>query len=183
MPRRNPVTEPDELAEEPRSRADERRAERGLEENLANLARELLALGSAQLTRLELPESVLDTVLDAQRMKTPAALNRQLRQVRAALRGADWSLVRARLDAMLRHGTIPAELDSADSPAARAHEWVTRLLGEGRSAIEALIELKPSADRTHLNTLLRQARKAAAGQRGRAQQRLADAVESLLSSR
>jgi ribosome-associated protein len=182
---RNPSSAPDPLNDDDdstRSRADDRRIERELELTLAKLARDLVALGAGQLNRLELPESVLDVVVDARAMTSPAAMNRQLRLVRSVLRDVDWSLVRGRLESLVRHGTIPAELATSDTPAARAHEWVARLLGEGQDAIDALLRLNPNADRTHLWTLLRQARKAAAGRRERAEQRLAQAIESLLRS-
>src|SRR5262245_35281586 len=132
MPRRFLDSEPEPQVEEDlRSRGDGRRAERELELTLARLASDLIALREGQLVRLDLPEPVLDAVRDAHTIKTPAAQNRQLRVVRSALRNEDWSLVRGRLDALVRHGTIPAELQSADTPAARAHEWVARMIGEG----------------------------------------------------
>jgi ribosome-associated protein len=178
------VAEPEsqEPEEDLRSRGDERRARQEVETALACLSRDLVELSPGKLERLGLSEPVHEAVLGARAIKSFGARNRALRLVRGALRGGDWSQTRVRLDALLRHGTVPA-LSTANEPstAARAQEWLVRLRGEGTQAIEALVSLCPTADRTHLRTLLRQIDKAIAPERRKkAEQRLADAVESLL---
>ncbi len=183
MPKRlppEPVSE-ENAEDDYRSRGDRRAAEREIEDALARLSRELVELNERALERLELPELVLDAVLDARAIKSPPARNRQLRLVRSELRKSDWALARARLDALQRHGTIPASLAQGPSAdAARAREWVARLLGEGPDAVEALIRECPSADRTHLRSLIRLAEKSSGDRRIKAELRLADAVASLL---
>lgn len=183
MPKRpppEPASDDDELGDY-RSRSDTRAAEREIEDGLARLARELVELNERSLERLELPELVLDAVRDTRAIKSPPARNRQLRLVRSELRKSDWALVRARLDALTRHGTIPASLAQGPSAdAARARSWVTRLLGEGPDAVEALIRECPSADRTHLRSLVRLAQKSSGDRRIKAELKLADAVASLL---
>ena len=72
------------------SRSDIKRARKVKEEALARLAKELVGLGERTLAKLELPEDVLDPVVDAQRIQSPIALERQLRVVRRALRDASW---------------------------------------------------------------------------------------------
>ncbi|HWA73252.1 MAG TPA: ribosome biogenesis factor YjgA [Polyangiaceae bacterium] len=173
-----------EPEEDLRSRGDERRARQEVETALAHLARDLVELSDGKLARLQLPEPVLDAVQDARAIKSFAARNRALRLVRTVLRGGDWSLIRVRLDMLVRHGTVPALPAGGESSlAAQAQEWMVRLRGEGTQAIEALLALCPSGDRTHLRTLLRQIDKADAPERRKkAEQRLADAVESLLRS-
>jgi len=183
VPKRHP---PEPAADESvpddyRSRSDTRTAEREVEEALARLSRELVELSERSIERLELPEPVLDAVLDTRAIKSPPARNRQLRLVRSELRKGDWALVRARLDALTRHGTIPASLaQGASAGAARAREWVARLLGEGPDAIEALIRECPSADRNHVRSLVRLAEKSSGDRRIKAELKLADAVASLL---
>lgn len=168
-------------ADDYRSRSDTRSAQREIEDELARLSRELVELNERSLNRLELPELVLDAVLDARAIKSAPARNRQLRLVRSELRKNDWALVRARLDALTRHGTIPASLDQGPTAdAARAREWVARLLGEGPDAVEALIRECPSGDRNHLRSLIRLTEKASGDRRIKAELRLADAVASLL---
>lgn len=163
------------------SRTDVRRAERELEDTLARLSKSLVELRPRQLEKLELPELVLDSVLDTQAIASHAARNRQLRVVRAALRESDWSLVRARLDALLKHGSIPPSLSGSEpSPRGRAPEWVARLLGEGGPAVEELLRIAPNADRVHLGNLIRQVKKNEGERRARAEERLTAAVQSLL---
>ena len=89
------------------SRSDIKRARKVKEEALARLAKELVGLGERTLAKLELPEDVLDPVVDAQRIQSPIALERQLRVVRRALRDASWPEIRTRLDDLLEHGTLP----------------------------------------------------------------------------
>lgn len=163
------------------SRTDARRANRELENALARLAKDLVGLRSRFVSKLELPEPVLDSVTDAQALESPKARERQLRLVRSALRDTDWSLIRAQVDAVTKHGSLPASLiRSSSSAESRAPEWVTRLLGEGTSGIEALVQAVPNADRTHLRNLVRQVRNATAERRKKAEERLTQAVESLL---
>jgi ribosome-associated protein len=168
-------------AEDLRSRSDTRLARREVEDGLFRLSRELVELSDRSLERLELPDPLFEVVRDTRAIKSPPARNRQLRLVRVELRNGDWGLVRARLDALNRHGAIPASLSAASNPgAARAREWVARLLGEGPEAIEALVRECPSADRTHLRSLIRLVEKASGDRRNKAELRLADAVTSLL---
>jgi ribosome-associated protein len=163
------------------SRSDLRRANRELEDTLARLSSELVELKPRLLEKLELPEVVLDTVLDTQAIASHTARNRQLRLVRAALRDADWSLIRARLDALLKSGSIPASLEGgSDSGRARAAEWVTRLVGEGTPALDELMSFSPTADRVHLRNLIRQVSKQEGDRRKRAEEKLAAAVAGLL---
>lgn len=175
-------TEGEEPEQDLRSRGDERRARQEVETALARLSRDLVELSLGRLERLQLPEPIHDAVVDTRAIKSFAARNRALRLVRSALRDGDWSLIRVRLDALLLHGTVPAlPVGDESSPAARAQEWMVRLRGEGSAAIEALLALCPAGDRSHLRTLLRQIDKAGAPERRKkAEQRLADAVESLL---
>jgi ribosome-associated protein len=163
------------------SRTDLRRANRELEDTLARLSSELVELKPRLLEKLELPEVVLDTVLDTQAIASHTARNRQLKLVRAALRDADWSLIRARLDVLLKSGSIPASLEGgSDSGRARAAAWVTRLVGEGTPALDELMSLSATADRVHLRNLIRQVSKQEGERRKRAEEKLAAAVASLL---
>jgi ribosomal 50S subunit-associated protein YjgA (DUF615 family) len=164
------------------SRADARRAERELEDSLARLAKDLVELRPRSLEKLSLPELVLESVLDTQTIASHNARNRQMRVVRAALRDADWSLIRARFDALEKHGAIPKSL-SVESPSqrARAPEWAARLIGEGATAVEALLQVAPTGDRVHLGNLIRRVQRLTGAQRLRAEERLTAAIESLLS--
>jgi ribosome-associated protein len=181
MPKRRPALDteqPEEL--DLRSRGDGRRANAELEEALARLARELVSLSPGNLAALGVSESLNDTVRDARALTSLVARNRQLRLVRSELRNADWGALRARLETLQRHGAKAVERGAASEAAGRAEGWVVRLLGEGGDAVEALITECPSVDRTHLWTLIRQARKSTGDRRKKAEQRLAQAVASSL---
>lgn len=156
-----------------RSRSDARRAEAAREEALVRLARDLVAQAPRRLQQLELPEAVLDSVLDAQKIKSHAALNRQIRTVRGELRGVEWWTIRARLDQLLVTGMLP-------EAAGREAEWVVRLVGEGNEALDELLRAYPGADRGHLRTLVRNVLKANAGRRKKAEQALARTLRALL---
>jgi ribosome-associated protein len=163
------------------SRTDARRAEREIEDTLARLSKQLVELNPRFLERLALPDAVVEAVADARAIPSFSARNRQLRVVRAALRDTDWSLIRARLSALAKHGTIPASLDSGStSVRARAPQWVARLIGEGEPAIEDLLSLAPTADRIHLRNLIRRVHQASGPRRERAEAVLSRAIESLL---
>ncbi len=174
------VVPDDELpGEDVASRGDAKRALRAVEDTILRLAQKLSELSPARLNRLELPEDVLDSVLDAQSIPEGPPRKRQLRVVRSALRATDWSMIQARHDALLKHGTIPASLQQQQpSAGSRAPEWVARLLGEGPAAIEELLLESPSLDRSHLRTLVRQVLKASADRRKKAEERLTAAVHS-----
>jgi len=163
------------------SRSDARRANRELEDALARLAKDLVGQRDRFLAKLELPEAVLDGVMAARAIQSPKARERQLRLVRSSLRDSDWGLIRVRLDALTKHGALPASLAvGTTSAAGRAPEWVARLLSEGQQAVDALVQEFPNADRTHLRNLVRLVQKATADRRKKAEERLTAAIESVL---
>lgn len=166
---------PEEDDDEPstRSRSDDRRAQVVREEALVQLARDLVAQTARRLEQLELPEPVLDAVLDAQKIKSAPALNRQIRTVRAALRDVEWWTIRARLETLLVTGV-------AGEAGGRENEWVVRLVGEGNDALEELLREHPGADRGHLRTLVRNVLRADANRRKKAEQQLARTLRALL---
>jgi ribosome-associated protein len=168
-----------------RSRGDNKRSRAVVEELLARLASELIELAEGRLHELGLPEPVLDVVADARAMKVGAARNRQLRLVRRELRECDWFSIRTRVQQLKLHGTAPAgnePLLTGSRPKPEA-AWTVRLLSEGDYALDAFLEEQPSAERNHLRTLLREARKAAPERRGKAEQRLTAAVAAILRPR
>ena len=160
------------------SRSDIKRARKVKEEALARLAKELVGLGERTMAKLKLPEDVLDPVVDAQRIQSPIALERQLRVVRRALRDASWPEIRTRLDHLLEHGTLPKE--RAASGGTHEREWVVRLMGEGQRALEELIADHPTADRKHLRQLIRNVQTSNVQRKKRAEEKLAAAVRFLL---
>jgi ribosome-associated protein len=95
VPRRLIPTDPAaDLEEDLTSRTDRRKERLAEEQALLTLAETLVDLSEQALSRLALPEEVLDPVADARLVRSAAAKNRSLRLVRAALRNLDESELR-----------------------------------------------------------------------------------------
>ncbi len=159
------------------SRTDQKRKNRIQEATLARLTDDLVRLPETKLSELELSEDLADAVLEAQRIKSAPARNRQLRRIRALLRDEDTSAIRASL----------AQRDGSASSAAadgetnrRTASWMLRLLGEGSVGLEAFLGEFPQADRTHLRQLVRNVERATHERRAKAEERLRVAVQSFL---
>ena len=161
------------------SRTDQKRANRVKEEALARLSEDLIRVNEAKLGELELPEDLLDAVLGAQRIKSAPARTRQVRRIRALLRGVDYGSIHARVSALLERGSVgPAAVD--DEATRRETEWTLRLTGEGMAGLDAFLLEFPKADRTHLGQLVRAINKATHERRLKAEQRLRMALRSFL---
>ncbi len=160
------------------SRSDRRRAERVREDAIERLAADLAALSDNALAKLELPESALEALVVARKIKSHRARARQLRLVRNLLRDNDWASLRVQLDHLLEHGRLP---DTAMDEGRGAEQlWLVRLMGEGTVALEDLLTQCPNADRTHLRQLVRTAQNATGDRRKRAEQQLIRALRALL---
>lgn len=181
----SPADEPEaplDEAEDLRSRSDAKRVNRVIEETLARLSTELVAINPKKLPLLGIPDSLVDTIVGVHAMKSPPARKRQLRLVRSELRGLDWAGLQHRLAALVLHGTAPI---AATDPVALAREsaeaqWVARLIGEGMPGLEAFLREFPRADRTHLRQLVRAVDRSTHERRAKALQRLERAVQEFL---
>jgi ribosome-associated protein len=161
------------------SRTDQKRKNRVKEEALARLGDELARLNESKLAELELPEDLLDALLDLQRIKSAPARNRQLGRVRALLRDADFEAIRALLSAQRETGSV--NKTGVDPEANRLEAgWTLRLLGEGDVGLEAFLAEFPRADRTHLRNLVRNVNRATHGRREKAEHRLRSTLRSHL---
>jgi ribosome-associated protein len=163
-----------------RSRTDAKEERVAVEEALARLAKELVAIKGPRLQQLLLPERLADAVHDAHLITSPAAQNRQLRIVRRELRNCDWAALRARLHHLIQHGTVPEEQSATADMSSSEHAWVVRLLSQGDAALSALIAEHPQADRVHFRQLIRNIEKAAPPRRSKAESKLTEAVRLLL---
>ena len=160
------------------SRTDQKRKNRIQEEALARLTDDLARLNETKLAELELSEDLFDAVLEAQRIRSAPARNRQLRRIRGLLRDADTSAIRARLTTQ-RDGSATSTVADGETNR-RTASWLLRLLGEGSVGLEAFLTEVPHADRTHLRQLVRNVEKATHGRREKAEERLRLALQSLL---
>jgi ribosome-associated protein len=117
-----------------------------------DVGEELVALPEARLRELDLPERLLDAVLEAKRIRSFGALRRQLQYIGRLMRDADSVTIAARLDAW-----------KGQSREATAHlhaieRWRERLLRDD-DAVSELVAEHPQADVQRLRALIRNARR------------------------
>lgn len=118
---------------------------------LQDMGSQLVEMPEGQLSKFELPENLRDAIYEARRLKNREGKRRQLQYIGKLMRTADISFIQKTLD-MMDH----------QSQTYRQHfqqleNWRDRLISEGATAIEALIEMYPQADRQQLRNLQRQA--------------------------
>lgn len=146
-PIRTARARPNIVEEIEKSRTQKKRELRELEA----LGRQLAKLSETELERVPLAAETREAILDAQRMKRTAQ-RRQFRRLQSLLAREDEDGIRRALDSALEPHARDVEALHA------AEEWRDRLLSED-GEIAAFAESFPSCDRTHLRTLVRQARK------------------------
>ena len=134
------------------SRSDLRKQRKQSEQAHADLARALCDCTKKQFSRLALPDSLLEVVLQARRIESPGAKVRALRLVRRELRSGDSEAVRRQLDAVLNPSSKVSQQ--------QIEGWVNRLLAEGDAAIEEFVATRANADRQQLRGLVRNVAKA-----------------------
>lgn len=115
------------------------------------LGLELTRLSIVELNRLELPDRLRREIDVSQALK-PRQRGRQNRLIGQLLRAEDHEAIRARFETLKYGGGDGAQQQK------RAERWLARLLEAGDSAVEALIEAHPGADRQRLRLLTRNAR-------------------------
>ena len=119
---------------------------------LQDLGAELVGLNDSQLATIELPERLLDAVLDARRMTKFEAKRRQLQYIGKIMRSIDPQPIHERIDAFKASSTAHT---------ARLHlieRWRARLL-QDENALTELIQAYPDVDTTRLRLLVRNALK------------------------
>ena len=112
------------------------------------LGAELVALSRDRLRQVDLPESLLDAVLAAQRITAHEGRRRQLQFIGKLMRNVDPAPIQARLDAWK---SVSAEQVAHMH---RIERWRDRLLAEPAALGELATEF-PQADLQQLRTLIR----------------------------
>jgi len=121
-------------------------------DELKQLGRELLGFSDDALRQLLLPETLLEALRTAQKIKAHGAQKRQLQYIGKLLREVDDAPIRAAIEARDRqHATHTREFHRLE--ALRDH-----LLTGDEAALAEAMALFPLADRQHLRKLVRQAR-------------------------
>ena len=139
-PKNNPPDEPSKS-----------QRKRDLDE-LKQLGSELLTFSDDALRQLLLPETLLEALRTAQKIKAHGAQKRQLQYIGKLLRDIDTTPIRAAIEARDRqHASHTREFHQLEA-------LRDTLLAEGDAALAEAMAQFPRADRQHLRKLLRQAR-------------------------
>lgn len=119
---------------------------------LQTLGEELVALKPSVLAHFPLPEELAHAIKEAQRFKLEAR-RRQLQYIGRLMRNIDIEPIQAALDKLRnKHDQQSAQFHKVE-------QWRDRLIQEGDTAIEAIMQDYPLADRQQLRQLVRQANK------------------------
>jgi ribosome-associated protein len=133
----------------------------------------LTQLSTGDLDRLELPERIREEIDVSRRLK-PRSRGRQNRLIGQLLRAVDHETIRQRIE-LLKGGRRDGVQQENET-----ERWLTRLVEEGDSAVEALITAYPEADRQRLRLLARSASQGpAANKAKRARRELLRAIRTL----
>jgi ribosome-associated protein len=143
-----------------------------------DLGTRLIALKESELKALDLPESLHDAILLAQRITSRGGLARQRQYIGKLMRDIDPAPIEAALSAESRVSAQDAERHK------RVEAWRARLLTEGPPALDELLEWRPQADRKALQTLITKATsdRIDSGSRDGASRELFRSIRSLFDS-
>ena len=122
------------------------------ESALKTLVEDLLDVHAKKWPSLGVPEEAERILLDAQKIKSYAALGRQMRLARSALRDADWTLIRRRVDQIRAGFSLGVPEVTESTP---AHIWSEQLLVQGDAGLARFCEKYEDADRKRLRQLVR----------------------------
>lgn len=119
---------------------------------LQKLGATLVALKLSQIEQLNLPEALLDAVMEARRLTKHEAIRRQMQFIGRVMRSVDAAPIQAQIDAW--NGVN-------DQETAKQHQlerWRDRLV-EDDAALAEFIAQFPACDAQPLRTLIRNTRK------------------------
>lgn len=142
------------MNETPQEEISKTRLKQQMDE-LQKLGETLVELPIDKLRQIEMPESLLDAVLEARKITAHGGRRRQLQYIGKLMRQVDPAPIQEKLDQW--NGNHAAET-------ARLHQlenWRKRLIEDDR-ALAQFLDAHQAADIQHLRTLIRNARKEAA---------------------
>jgi ribosome-associated protein len=105
------------------------------------LGEQLIELKSFDLASLDLPEPLVDAILEARRIKSRGGLVRQRQYVGKLMRDVDLMPIRAALAARSEHAARDTQQFK------RVEHWRDRLIAEGAPALDELMQWRPGMDR------------------------------------
>ena len=148
-----PDRQPDE--ELPKSKSAVKREMTALQK----LGEELVDLAPAKLAKVTMPEELAEAVMLARRLKSREGRRRQLQYIGKIMRVIDSEGIRRELESFHHDSQVFRQQFQ------RLENWRDRLISEGDSALEELINDIPGLDRQHLRQLIRQAQRDASQQK------------------
>lgn len=120
---------------------------------LQALAVSLTELSDGELARVPMPDELREAVLTARTIRAHGALARQRQYLGRLMREIDPEPIRNALDEIRSRSHAHAAHHQ------RLERWRDRLIAEGDPALEELLAEAPDADRQHLRSLIREARR------------------------
>lgn len=124
---------------------------------LLDLGAELLNLPKEQFTKIDLPETLHDAILEGHRITQHGARKRHLQYIGKIMRNVDAEHIREQID------TLAGTSKQAAATLHHIERWRDDLLAKGDDALERLLTEFPSADRQYLRQLIRSAKKETQG--------------------
>jgi len=119
---------------------------------LQDLGARLVELNEQQIASMQLPEALLDAVLEAKRLNRREARRRQMQYIGRLMRDIDATPIRERLEEWLGQGREhTAQLHALE-------RWREELLADD-PALERFLRAYPGADSQKLRSLIRNARR------------------------
>lgn len=122
---------------------------------LQDMGTQLVKLPRGRLEKLDLPEPLLDALLEAQRITSHGAIRRQMQLIGKIMRDVDAEAIAGQL------AEIRGESDSAKAEFHALERWRARLLEQDEALTEWLAR-HPGGDVQLMRQLIRNARKEAA---------------------
>lgn len=136
----------------------------------------LVRLPEDRLRQFNLPDELLEALLEAKRISAHGGLRRQLRYIGKLMRGVDMQRLGQDLDAI---STTTAQQDRLLHA---AEQWRERLLAES-AALEELLHTYPEVDTQALRTLLRNIKNEPADRPSKYRRTLFRLLHTLLAAR
>ncbi len=120
---------------------------------LQKMGEDLVDLPERLLEKISLPADIHEAIMLARRLKNREGKRRQLQYIGKLMRKTDVDPIRQQLEKFQQQSR------SFRQHFHQLEQWRDRLIDEGDSALNALLNEYPSADRQHLRQLIRQAKK------------------------
>jgi len=122
---------------------------------LQDLGKELFELSRDQLKKMDLPEKLLDALLEAKRLTSREGIRRQMQYIGKVMRDVETEPIDQQL------AVIRGESNIAKAAFHALEDWRTRLI-ENDQALNEWLDLHPDTDVQQIRQLIRNARKEAA---------------------